>query len=225
MNERVCAVCGKPLPPRRMKYCSDECRKADENQRRSAMTQGRHGPKRQMLICQDCGREALVYPKSIRCPDCQKEADDRALADFRRRKAAGKTRPIGSVDICQRCGQPYTVNAGLQKYCKACAGEALREHNRVKALELYHDKYDGNPEEKERRSKKRRLPRYSPILCRVCGSEFIPETRHAAYCSPKCADIGHKAQCSQWMKTHREEQNEYMRRFRAQKKGEKQNGE
>lgn len=200
---KTCAVCGKPLPPRRFQFCSDECQRAAANQRRNALTPGRHGPKPKTIICPDCGREVQVYSKSYRCPDCQREADARALAEFRKRKAAGKTRPIGSMDLCQRCGQPYAVESGMQKYCKACAGEALLEYNRVKGIANYHEKYDGDSDAKAERNRKRRLPRYSPINCQVCGREFIPETRHSLFCSPKCASIGHKDQVRAYSKALR----------------------
>lgn len=223
--EKVCAVCGKPLPPRRFTYCSDVCSRIATNQRKRALSTDRHGPKPKTIICPDCGMEAQVYSKSYRCPECQAAANARANAEFKKRKAAGKTRPIGSTDICQRCGQLYTVESGLQKYCDACATIALQEHNRAAGLAAYHKKYDGAPEQREQRNIKRRLPRYSPIQCRVCGREFIPETNRSAFCSPKCADAAHKQQTLQWNQENKKRKAEYMRGYRAWKKEEKNHAE
>lgn len=227
MNNKIffCAVCGKPLPPRRFKYCSDVCQHVAIKKRRSALSPGRHGPKLKTIICPDCGREAQVYTKSYRCPDCQREANARANAEFKQRKAAGKTRPIGSTDLCQRCGKPYSVEAGPQRYCKDCAEIALKEHYREKGIEYYHEKYDGNQSEKEQRNQKRRLPRYEEIHCRICGKLFIPETRHAVYCSKKCAKEGHKLVCRQWVADNKEKKAEYMRQYMAKRKKEEANGD
>lgn len=219
-SERKCPVCGGALPPRRMKYCSDQCREEAEKQKRRALTGGRKGPMIKSIICPDCGKEALVYTKSYRCPECQKEADARANAEHKRRKRAGKTRELGSTDICQRCGKAYTVEGGLQKYCKDCAAEVMRDYKQEKALAYYHDRYDQHPEEKAKRREKRRLPRYGTIICRVCGCEFIPETSHAVYCSPKCADEGHRIQSAQWRAEHKAHLAEYMRKFRKKGKNE-----
>ena len=215
----ICAVCGKPLPPRSFLYCSDACQQQAEKQRRSALSPGRHGPKLKTIICPDCGKEAQVYTKSYRCPDCQAKADARASAEFKRRKAAGKVRPIGSIDLCQRCGQPYTVQAGLQRYCKSCADTALREYYREKGIAYYHEKYDGK-QEKEQRKQKRRLPRYEPIQCRICGETFIPGTRRAVYCSKKCAKEGQRLASRQWAAGNKEKKAEYMRQYKAKRKTE-----
>lgn len=221
MSDKIifCAVCGKPLPQRRFKYCSDGCQQEASKQRRNALSPGRQGPKLKTIICPDCGKEAQVFTKSYRCPDCQAEADARANVEYKRRKVAGKIRQIGSTDLCRRCGQPYTVEAGLQKYCKGCAEIALKEYHREKGIEYYHEKYDGK-QEKEKRNQKRRLPRYEPIHCRICGEIFIPGTRHTVYCSKKCAKEGHKLACRQWMADNKEKRTEYMRRYKAKQKTE-----
>ncbi len=227
MSDKIifCAVCGKPLPPRRFKYCSDACQQAAIKQRRNALSPGRHGPKLKTIICPDCGREVQAYTKSYRCPECQRAADALANAEFKRRKAAGKIRPLGSTDLCQRCGQPYTVEAGLQKYCKNCAEIALKEHYREKGIEYYHEKYDNDQLEKEHRNQRRRLPRYNAIQCRICGNLFIPETRHAVYCSKKCAREGHKLACRQWASDNKDKRSEYMRQYMAKRKTEDTNAD
>ena len=40
------------------------------------------------------------------------------------------TRPLGSVDKCERCGKEYTVESGRQKYCPDCQREAVLEWQR-----------------------------------------------------------------------------------------------
>lgn len=66
----------------------------------------------------------MGYPKSKRCPDCQRNAD---RARDRQIKASGPVRRIGDTDICVICGKPYVICGGLQRYCPDCAPEAVRK--------------------------------------------------------------------------------------------------
>lgn len=86
--------------------------------------------------CQDCGRVVRMHIRSKRCPECQqaaKRASDRAHAQRRRQ---GLSRLIGSTDLCQRCGQPYTVTGGLQRYCRSCADLAIAGNDRAVSRDL-----------------------------------------------------------------------------------------
>lgn len=213
-REKVCAVCGKPLPHRRLLYCSDACRAEHERQKRLALTpKPRTSHPWHTITCPDCGREVRVHAKSYRCRECQREANQRANVECKRRAAAGKTRQIGSVDICRKCGNPYTVNSGAQLYCKDCATAAIAEGRRAYAKAYYHDRYDHEPVAKLERSQKRRLPRYDPIQCPICGSVFIPETERSVYCSKKCADEGRRKAAAAWAQDHQAEKAEAFRRW------------
>lgn len=129
--------------------------------------------------CADCGVTFLGYPRSKRCPACQREARKEAYRRSKERKKAGTTRPIGSTDICQNCGQPYTVTSGLQRYCPDCAktvvAENVRQHKRDYMAEN-RDHFDAL--KKEYRSGRR--------VCVICGKTFDSPTC-TTVCSADCA--------------------------------------
>lgn len=80
-------------------------------------------------ICRQCGKSFAGGPRAWYCPECR--AQRRHEADVRfRAKGRRADRPMGSTDICQRCGAEYIVNSARQKYCHACAYEAVREADR-----------------------------------------------------------------------------------------------
>lgn len=112
---RYCLNCGKPFYSLRGQalYCSD----CSSNARAKTTVRER--------VCADCGAKFMGWPRSKRCPDCQAEAK---LKYDREHKQKGSARKLGSVDICAFCGKEYTVEAGSQKYCKACAAEATRQN-------------------------------------------------------------------------------------------------
>lgn len=90
-------------------------------------------------ICRnpECGATFAGGPRAWYCPACravrQAETDRRYKARARR----GETRPLGSQDICARCGETYTVTGGLQRYCPACAPLAVAEIDRAQGLAYY----------------------------------------------------------------------------------------
>lgn len=130
---RVCRVCGAALPPRHTAYCSTECARAGANhlQRVKERKPRPISPIYRERACMDCGKVMLMHIKSKRCPDCQREATLATGRIYRQRMRRGLTRQIGSVDTCLRCGEPYTVAGGQQKYCKDCAAAAWRENDRA----------------------------------------------------------------------------------------------
>ena len=145
---------------------------------------GSHNEPREK-VCVDCGGHYLGYPRSMRCPSCRAEAEKKALREYRERKRAGKARAIGSTDLCEVCGKPYTVAGGLQRMCEACA----EERKNARALASYHagkDAYRG------RRSALRaettaQAARTRRKRCPTCGKDFTPDAMHRVYCSDACA--------------------------------------
>ena len=128
MFERLCAVCGSPLPPEHSKYCSKACYISASPTMRSD------------LVCESCGKTFSGHIRSTRCPDCR-ASHVRLLAHAnKQRLRAEATRKIGSVDYCAVCGQLFTVSSGSQKYCPVCAPDAItrriRERTRKNAAAL-----------------------------------------------------------------------------------------
>lgn len=129
--------------------------------------------------CQSCGCSFIGYPRSKYCPDCQKQAKAQAQQRCRARRKAGKARPIGSTDLCERCGQPYVVSGGLQRYCPSCARLQVPENIRTQKR-AYNAAHSDTlrPYYTEMRSGRR--------VCAVCGQPIAPGTRRAT-CSDACA--------------------------------------
>lgn len=186
MADRFCIVCGAPLPPRRKCYCSDQCfSKARKARKSESFTpiRGRAGVYRDNLVCRDCGRVYTGHIATIRCPSCQAEADrlcDKASA---KRQRDGTSRKMGSIDTCERCGQPYTVNGSLQRYCKACAPIAIKEHRDAHRKVLY-DAYYSDPVHRAERKKSLACEAVEAV-CEICGAHFRGRL-NSRFCSDEC---------------------------------------
>ena len=187
---RRCEYCGKPLAGQREAFCSDECRDAqyaaDARLANKALGRfrGSHNEPRDK-VCVDCGAHYLGYPRSMRCPVCRAEAESKALREYRERKRAGKARAVGSTDLCEVCGRPYTVAGGMQRMCEACA----RERTRARALESYHADKEANLERRRelRAGTTAQAAKMRTKRCPTCGKDFTPDARHRVYCSDACA--------------------------------------
>jgi hypothetical protein len=77
--------------------------------------------------CRQCGAIFMGGPRAWYCPVCRTA---RAKQSKQRYLASGPSRPLGSIDYCKVCGNPYTVNSARQKYCPDCAYEAVRSVDR-----------------------------------------------------------------------------------------------
>ena len=187
---RRCEYCGKPLAGQREAFCSEACRDAAyaADARRANRALGRfrgsHNEPRDK-VCVDCGAHYLGYPRSMRCPVCRAEAESKALREYRERKRAGKARAVGSTDLCEVCGKPYTVNSGLQRMCEACS----KARNNARALAYYHETKDENRERRHvlRAGTTAQAAKMRTKRCPTCGKDFTPDAMHRVYCSDACA--------------------------------------
>ena len=85
-------------------------------------------------VCRQCGSTFDGGPRAWYCPTCR--AERQRVRNAAQRKT-GARRPLGSIDKCVVCGKEYVVEAGLQKYCKDCAPEAIRAIDRETARQHY----------------------------------------------------------------------------------------
>lgn len=162
-------------------------------------------------VCRTCGVTFPGGPRAWYCPSCR--ADRRREADLRH-KRAGPSRKIGSTDLCQICGQPYTVTSGRQKYCPACAPEAIRAIDRQQSLAWQR----ANITPDQRRAYRQSCT--APIPCAVCGKLFVPDTP-AHTCSPECQAIYAKRSMAKWERANRERRNQYHRDLWGRKRSKK----
>lgn len=158
-----------------------------------------------LLTCSDCGREYTGHIKTIRCPECQAEADRMHNAEYRQRKLAGKAREIGSTAICERCGAAYTVESGLQRYCKACAPVAIKEKRNQSSREWNQAAY-ADPEKRDGKNEARRAVPL-PHTCTVCGKTFYT-TGESLYCSEDCRQKARKEYQTRYDQERREKRRE-----------------
>ena len=189
---RTCAYCGKPLKGQQEQYCSDACARVDKY-RESREVNKQLGRKQTShnvpvdRICADCGAHFLAYPRAIRCETCRVEARKRTYREYKARQAAGKSRALGSTDLCHRCGEPYIVNSGRQAMCPACAIERKNEIS----LQRYHEKSVEAGYREERNGRRREVTKLAKQervrTCPSCGKLFMPTKAHRSYCSDACA--------------------------------------
>lgn len=123
--------------------------------------------------CRQCRASFQGGSQAYYCPSCRTERTRKAYAEHKRRKRQGKTRTLGSIDICERCGKPYTVNAGIQRFCPDCQSIHAIEYDRAYRLKYYNVNKDTiNPKRNQRRKeyrkknigKKRSLKRWTKEL-------------------------------------------------------------
>lgn len=169
MRRRVCKVCGKEFEASGEQHMCPDCRKAAQ---RETVVRERK--------CISCGAGFPGGPRAWYCPECRAERAKETQKDYRRRKASGKVRAIGSTDICRRCGKEYIVNGGLQMYCPACAEEAVREKTLPKKRIYAQDRSE------ERQNRKKEL-RENGSICVICGRLYTSGSPSVT-CGPECAE-------------------------------------
>lgn len=168
MRLKSCKHCGKPFEvPTKYTYLCPDCRK-------EAKTTGAIRDR----ICRQCGASFPGGPRAWYCPECRAE---RRREKDRGAKRSKPARKLGSEDLCEACGKPYTVNSGRQKYCPDCAPEAVgrtvREHKRQYAA----DRAEEMAAYKQRMSSNRHI-------CIICGKVFDSDLPTVT-CSPACDKI------------------------------------
>ena len=132
----------------------------------------------QPRVCIDCGASFQGFPRSVRCPDCQKSVNDARHKEYKRN---GPARKLGSTDRCQICGAEYVVESGMQRYCKACSADALKANTQAHKRE-YNRIYYGDAANVAKKADNRRNNK----VCVVCGNVF-DDGRASVTCSPECA--------------------------------------
>ena len=82
-SKRACAICGKPLPPGRPRYCSEACEKAYTQQREKSRTGKKPRlPPFRMLTCPICGTVEQRHIKSNLCSACQDEKNKKNITNY-----------------------------------------------------------------------------------------------------------------------------------------------
>lgn len=132
-------------------------------------------------ICRSCGAEFPGGPRAWYCPACRAERAREASRTSKRRSRAGAARKLGSTDVCQICGAEYVVTGSLQKYCPACAADAVKAVDREQGRVWAAENREANAARKKELAQRRKV-------CRVCGEVFSTGTTSVT-CSPGCAKV------------------------------------
>ena len=186
---RICKYCGQEYDGDPGSSCCPSCAAA---QRETTL---------RTRTCRTCGVTFPGGPRAWYCPDCR--AERRREAD-RRRRRLGTARPLDSTDLCEICGKPYTVEGGRQRYCKACAPEAVRAIDLRQSLAWN----QANTTPAQRRQERRTAA--ATIACVICGKGFVPRTRSKT-CSPACAAELKRQKSAAFEEEHRRQRNECQR--------------
>lgn len=84
--------------------------------------------------CIVCGKEFSGAPRSLYCPECRVSTRHENYRRYIQRKKEGCAIVRGeTVMNCERCGKPFVVMAGGQRYCSDCAKEAYVELDRAQS--------------------------------------------------------------------------------------------
>lgn len=130
-----------------------------------------------LRTCRECGSQFYGGPRAWYCPDCRERRLKARRKMYRSQKYS--PRPLGSIDICKKCGKEYVVKAGLQVYCPECAENAVREKvNAHKRQYMIDNKDKYAPHRAEMRS--------NGWVCAVCGKVFDKDSPTVT-CSEECA--------------------------------------
>lgn len=165
--QRLCKKCQTIFDAQKQQYLCPACRE-----------QAMHAPKIRPRVCRTCGAVFDGGSRAWYCPPCRAERQKTNQKKARESRRAGKTRQIGSQDVCQHCGEKYIVNAGQQKYCSVCAPELARQKKNQLSLEW--SKAFRKKEPDYRRSIKE-----NSDICVICGTPFTA-TSHSNTCSAAC---------------------------------------
>lgn len=112
-------------------------------------------------VCKECGTNFKGGPRACYCPSCREIRKKETLEKHRKNKKTGNTRILGSIDICEQCGEHYMVNAGLQRFCPNCQESHNQEYDKVTGLAYYHSNKDIiNPKRNIKRRNMRRNKKY-----------------------------------------------------------------
>lgn len=136
-------------------------------------------------VCRACGRSFLGGPRAWYCPQCRLERRKKQTAAYKARKRAGDVRELGSTDSCAICGAPYTVTGPNQRYCPACAPDAVKAVDSAQGMAYYVEHKDAiNPLRNAKRRKGERI-------CPICGAEYQAYGKNS-YCSEACRHEGRR---------------------------------
>lgn len=205
---KTCEICGKPVPKGRRRYCSEDCMRKMEARRNKELRKDR--PKwraYRWLVCQDCGKKVWRPIKSIRCEGCQEEARKKYAAEYRERKAAGRSRIIGEKYPCEACGKMYVLDGSLQRYCQDCREENVTKNMR-KLRREWNKKAYGTEEGKAKLVQMRSKQSF-PIVreCEQCGKKFETLTI-SIYCSEECREKAKQAYYKAYDEARKEKRSE-----------------
>lgn len=164
--QKICPVCGKEFQAAyHRKYCSIECAKAADRQKKLAKYYAKKAQKIEVKNVKPVKRGSCIPAQKtfLKCPHCGK--DFQKLHNSQKYCSAAcrnaeKYQPVKKVKIvkkCENCGKEFQADHNGQKYCS----------------ELCRRLFNGL---------------YKPDLkkCSYCGKTFQPKRKDQLYCSDEC---------------------------------------
>lgn len=79
-------------------------------------------------ICVICGT-TYEGKRGKYCPACARAKANENARKHSSKAKAGEARRLGDTAVCENCGKEYLVAGGLQRYCKACSEQCIKQNS------------------------------------------------------------------------------------------------
>ena len=94
-------------------------------------------------ICEICGTEFQTGSNRTKyCVSCRKEKQLERNLIYKENKANGKVRRLGSTQVCDECGKPFTLNSASQRTCNECSAIRNAEKRSASNTKYRNNTYD-----------------------------------------------------------------------------------
>lgn len=133
--------------------------------------------------CKRCGVAFMGRPAALYCDNCRTEVRREYDRQYKH-KSDKEKRKLGSIDKCLKCGKEYIVQSGKQKYCPACAVEAIRGNIRAERKKYMQEKREKSPA----LVKEWKRVKFETLICPICKEEFTPTDYRQKSCE-RCKDV------------------------------------
>lgn len=171
---KECVICGTPFLAKdgRNKFCSDECKRASQNQSKKKWVE-EHIGKRTEKVCVICGKSFMPTRNSLQ-KTCSEECHEELRKEHDRIKSKNR---------------PHTMDSYLERLAKqkeeTAKRKELEKKSRLERWERYKEEQRRQKEERQKIKQQQKAERLTR-KCVVCGREFVAIQTNQKTCCSEC---------------------------------------